>query len=91
MKKVKLTYFNGRGRAEVARLILSIAGEVFEDDRVEFSDWEALKPRKLFYQKTFMPMIQTYEIILLIHVNITIEDNIFYHRPTFWTASKDRN
>ena len=64
MKKVKLTYFNGRGRAEVARLILSIAGEVFEDDRVEFSDWEALKPRKLFYQKTFMPMIQTYEIIL---------------------------
>ena len=57
MKKVKLTYFNGRGRAEVARLILSIAGEVFEDDRVEFSDWEALKPRKLFYQKTFRPMI----------------------------------
>ena len=83
MKNMKLTYFNGRGRAEVARLILSIAGEVFEDDRVDFSDWEALKPRKLFYQKTIMPMI---------HINnITIKENIFYHRPTFWTASKDRN
>ena len=46
MKNVKLTYFNGRGRAEVARLILSIVGEMFEDHRVEFSDWEALKPRK---------------------------------------------
>ena len=57
MKKVKLTYFNGRGRAEVARLILSIAGEVFEDVRIEFSDWEALKPRKLFHQKMFKPMI----------------------------------
>ena len=52
MDKVKLTYFNGRGRAEVARLILSIAGEEFEDNRIEFSDWEALKPRKLFYLKS---------------------------------------
>ena len=51
MKKVKLTYFNGRGRAEVARLILSIAGVEFEDVRVEFSDWEAVKPCKLFYLK----------------------------------------
>ena len=49
MKNVKLTYFNGRGRAEVARLILTIAGEEFEDDRVEFSDWEAVKPRKFSY------------------------------------------
>ena len=60
MKNVKLTYFNGRGRAEVARLILSIAGEVFEDDRVEFSDWEALKPRKLFYQITVRPLIHNF-------------------------------
>merc|ERR1712154_711937 len=50
MKNMKLTYFNGRGRAEVARLILSIAGEVFEDDRIEFSDWEALKPHERFGQ-----------------------------------------
>merc|ERR1712154_491807 len=50
MKNVRLTYFNGRGRAEVARLILSIAGEEFEDDRVEFSDWETLKPHQRFGQ-----------------------------------------
>ena len=73
MKKVKLTYFNGRGRAEVARLILSIAGEVFEDDRVEFSDWEALKPRKLFYQITVRPLIHSFKMLK----NITIKDNIF--------------
>nr|AYN44552.1 glutathione S-transferase S12 [Brachionus koreanus] len=33
----KLTYFNGRGRAELTRLIFSAAGVAFEDERV--SDW----------------------------------------------------
>jgi len=33
----KLSYFNGRGRAEIARIILAEAGVEYEDDRV--SDW----------------------------------------------------
>ncbi|XP_071146779.1 glutathione S-transferase 1-like [Mytilus edulis] len=41
----KLTYFNGKGRAEVARLCLAAAGVKYEDIRVEQSDWPALKPK----------------------------------------------
>lgn len=37
MPSYKLTYFNGRGRAELARLIFAAAGVPFEDERI--SDW----------------------------------------------------
>ena len=42
---MKLIYFNLRGRAELARLILAEANEDFEDSRVEWesSEWAALK------------------------------------------------
>ena len=46
MGKLKLTYFNGRGRGEAARLILAQAGVHYEDVRIEFADWPALKPSK---------------------------------------------
>ena len=44
MSKLKLTYFdfNG-GRGESVRLALSIGGVPFEDRRVVFKDWPALK------------------------------------------------
>nr|AYN44530.1 glutathione S-transferase S12 [Brachionus plicatilis] len=37
MPSYKLTYFNGRGRAELTRLIFSAAGVPFQDERV--TDW----------------------------------------------------
>ena len=42
---MKLIYFNLRGRAELARLILAEAKEDFEDSRIEWesSEWAALK------------------------------------------------
>ncbi len=40
-------YFNLRGRAEVARLILHHAEIPFEDFRFERAEWPALKSRKL--------------------------------------------
>src|SRR5262245_60982386 len=44
MTKPKLTYFDFHGgRGEPARLALSIAGIPFEDDRVQFTDWERRK------------------------------------------------
>jgi len=46
----KLTYFNGRGRAEIIRLVLTAAGVPFEDKRIEFSEMAALKPSLPFSQ-----------------------------------------
>ena len=47
MGKLKLIYFNGRGRGEPARLILAQAGVEYEDKRIEFEDWTALKSSKM--------------------------------------------
>ena len=43
-KNIKLTYFNGKGRGELSRLILAHAAVPYEDKRVEFNEWPALKP-----------------------------------------------
>ena len=41
MVNYKLNYFNGRGRAEISRLIFAAAGVKFEDNRIE--DWPKAK------------------------------------------------
>jgi len=51
----KLFYFNGRGRGEGARLLLSEAGFAFEDKRVENKDWAPLKAKAPFGQ---MPLLE---------------------------------
>lgn len=43
MSTYKLYYFNGRGRAEFARLIFAAAGEKFEDIRFEREQWPSHK------------------------------------------------
>lgn len=48
---MKLTYFNGRGRAEPARLLLAHAGVEYEDHRIEFSEWPPLKASKDYFFK----------------------------------------
>ena len=44
--KIKLTYFNLRGRAEPSRLILAQAGVQYEDHRIQREEWPALKESK---------------------------------------------
>ena len=46
MTKIKLTYFDGRGRGELSRLILAYGGQPWEDDRISFEQWPELKPSK---------------------------------------------
>ena len=41
MSGIKLIYFDGRGRGELSRLILSAAGQKFEDVRLTFEQWGA--------------------------------------------------
>lgn len=43
MSTYKLYYFNGRGRAEISRLIFAAAGKKFEDIRYERDEWPAHK------------------------------------------------
>jgi prostaglandin-H2 D-isomerase / glutathione transferase len=43
MPTYKYTYFNLRGRGETVRLCFAAAGIKFEDKRVEFKDWPAIK------------------------------------------------
>merc|ERR1711971_454022 len=50
MPNIKLTYFNGRGRGETARLILAYGGMDYEDRRVSFEDMPSLKPSLPFGQ-----------------------------------------
>jgi len=50
MVHYKLTYFNGRGRAELTRLIFAAAGVQYEDIRLDSEKWQALKPKTPFGQ-----------------------------------------
>jgi len=45
MPTLKYIYFNVKGRGETVRLLLAAAGLPFEDSRIEFGDWPALKPK----------------------------------------------
>jgi len=55
MPSYKLIYFNLRGRAEVARLIMHYANVEFEDFRVERADWPSTKANMPFGQ---MPVLE---------------------------------
>ena len=46
MPKYVLNYFDGRGRAEVSRLIFAAAGLQYTDNRVK--DWPAKKAGLIF-------------------------------------------
>jgi len=54
MAPIKLTYFNIEGVAEKVRLALKIGGVDFDDDRIDFKDWPALKPTTPFGQLPIM-------------------------------------
>ncbi|XP_022081115.1 uncharacterized protein LOC110974076 [Acanthaster planci] len=48
MPKYKLTYFDIRGLAESARMLFVIAGQEFEDVRLQQKEWPAIKPTTPF-------------------------------------------
>lgn len=42
-EKIRLTYFDGAGRAELSRLVMAAAGVQFEDRRVDSNQWMEIK------------------------------------------------
>ena len=51
---IKLTYFDIEGRAEPTRLALVLSGTAFEDERIKFPEWAALKPTTPYGQVPLM-------------------------------------
>ena len=45
MPEYKVTYFDGRGRAELTRLVFAAVGEKYTDERI--SDWPKGKEGRL--------------------------------------------
>lgn len=56
--QVKLTYFGIEGLAEKVRLALTFCSVPFEDVRIEFKDWAAVKEKMPFGQ---MPLLEVTE------------------------------
>jgi len=55
MASYKLTYFDGRGRGELARLLFAVGGQKYEDIRIERAKWPEVKPTMPFGQ---MPLLE---------------------------------
>lgn len=49
MPEIKLTYFDFHGRGEPARLAMFMGGIEFEDRRISFADWPAVKAEMPFH------------------------------------------
>jgi len=50
MPTYKLSYFNAKARAELARFLFFAAGKEFEDERLESEQWKAAKPNTPYGQ-----------------------------------------
>ena len=55
MSSYRLHYFNGRGRAEVSRLIFAAVGQKFEDIRYDQNEWPLRKAQMVLGQ---MPVLE---------------------------------
>ena len=54
MPNYNLNYFDGRGRAEITRLIFAAAGQTYTDNRVSFEQWPVLKPEAPIGQMPYL-------------------------------------
>jgi glutathione S-transferase len=58
MVHYKLNYFNGKGRAELSRLVLAAAGVEYEDFRWEREDWPKYKAQSPTGQSPFLEVTE---------------------------------
>ena len=77
MVQYKLTYFNGRGRAETIRLIFAVAKQEFVDERIERDNWPALKPKAPLGQMPFLEIKEEGKPVVCIGQSMAIGMNFF--------------
>ena len=53
MPTYQLIYFNGRDRAEIARLMFAQAGVKYEDKRVTEEEWVEMKPGEFHFRTLY--------------------------------------
>ncbi|KAL7573622.1 hypothetical protein ACA910_008755 [Epithemia clementina (nom. ined.)] len=88
--KLKLTYFNIEGAAEPIRLALALAQFDYEDDRVAFPDWQALKPQTPYGQLPLMTLngdeshVKTQSGAMLRYVGQVLAPDLLYPPESFW-------
>ncbi len=63
--RYKIVYFNGRGKAEVSRLLFHLVDQHFEDVRIERQDWPSYKPHMPFGQVPILEITNGSEVIVL--------------------------
>ena len=83
MATYKFHYFDGRGRAEVSRLILTAAGQKFEDIRYSEDDWPKHKASMplsqipvLEYEGILLPQSMSIARFLARQFNLAGKDNL---------------
>ena len=65
MVHYKLYYFNGRGRAELSRLIFAAAGQKYEDIRFERDEWPQYKRRSPLGHAPYLEVVQDGKVFQL--------------------------
>lgn len=81
MPKIKLTYFNIEGVAEPVRLALALAGQAYEDHRVDFADWNDMKPKTPYGALPLMTIddgpVKTQSAAMLRWVGATCSETLY--------------
>ena len=54
MPNYTLYYFNGRGRAEILRMLFAAAAVKYMDKRFDFNEWDKYRKGKLKFYQTFI-------------------------------------
>ena len=82
MVQYKLYYFNGKGRAELARLIFAAAGQEYEDVRFEGAQWPTHKANAPFGQLPYLEIHDGSNVVKLSqscaigkHINLNFNKN----------------
>jgi glutathione S-transferase len=78
---IKLTYFDIEGAAEPTRLALLLSGTAFEDERIKFPDWAALKPTTPYGQLPLMTIdngpVRTQSGAMLRYVGSSFSETLY--------------